>query len=188
MRKKNEQLREQILKEAWQLAEAEGSDAVNIRAIAGRCEVSVGSVYNYFDSKEAILMAMAGEYWARTLAEMEGLGAGLPFPDQLAAIFAFLSNRLGDFRTGLMSMMRSAANRNTSTEQQQMQQMLHRLAGLLVQRISEDKAVAPGLWTNSFTLEKYAVFVQSNLLAALERREQEIEFLMELVRRTLYRQ
>ena len=43
--------KEKILKTSRELIQEQGWSAVSIRSVAAACEVSVGSIYNYFDSK-----------------------------------------------------------------------------------------------------------------------------------------
>ena len=43
--------KEEILKASRKLIRQKGWEAVNIRAVAAACGVSVGAIYYYFDSK-----------------------------------------------------------------------------------------------------------------------------------------
>lgn len=47
--------REIIMKQGWA--------AINIRAVAAACDISVGSVYNYFDSKSDLVAAAVESVW-----------------------------------------------------------------------------------------------------------------------------
>ena len=47
--------KEQILDRAMEIAMEEGIDAVNIRRLAASCQIAIGSVYNYFKDKNAII-------------------------------------------------------------------------------------------------------------------------------------
>ena len=47
--------KEEILRASRELIRQKGWDAVNIRSVAAACGVSVGSIYNYFDSKAALV-------------------------------------------------------------------------------------------------------------------------------------
>ena len=48
--------KDEILKTGRKLIQQKGWSAVNIRSVASACGVSVGSIYNYFDSKKASLI------------------------------------------------------------------------------------------------------------------------------------
>ena len=47
----------EILKTSRELIREQGWSAVSIRSVASACGVSVGSIYNYFDSKSALVGA-----------------------------------------------------------------------------------------------------------------------------------
>ena len=49
--------KEEILKTSRALIQEHGWSAVSIRSVAAACGVSVGSIYNYFDSKAELVSA-----------------------------------------------------------------------------------------------------------------------------------
>ena len=49
--------KEEILKTSRVLIQQNGWEAVNIRAVAAACGVSVGCIYNYFGSKTELVSA-----------------------------------------------------------------------------------------------------------------------------------
>ena len=53
----------EILKASRELIQQQGWAAVNIRSVAAACGVSVGSIYNYFDSKAALVAATIESVW-----------------------------------------------------------------------------------------------------------------------------
>ena len=55
--------REEILKNSLKLIQQQGWSSVSIRAVAAACGVSVGSIYNYFDSKAELVSATVESVW-----------------------------------------------------------------------------------------------------------------------------
>lgn len=55
--------REEILKASRELIRQEGWSAISIRSVAAACGVSVGSIYNYFDSKTELVGATVESVW-----------------------------------------------------------------------------------------------------------------------------
>lgn len=58
-----ENLEEKLLTEARKQVESAGYSGVTIRSVAKACGVGVGTVYNYFPSKDALLAAFMLEDW-----------------------------------------------------------------------------------------------------------------------------
>ncbi|MEF9925366.1 MAG: TetR/AcrR family transcriptional regulator, partial [Raoultibacter sp.] len=48
---------------AYALAESEGLAALSIRSVASACGVSVGSIYNYYPTKDALLVDVIARFW-----------------------------------------------------------------------------------------------------------------------------
>lgn len=55
--------REEILKASRELIRQGGWSAISIRSVAAACGVSVGSIYNYFDSKTELVGATVESVW-----------------------------------------------------------------------------------------------------------------------------
>ena len=55
--------KEDILKNSRELIREKGWAAVSIRSVASACGVSVGSIYNYYDSKAELISATVESVW-----------------------------------------------------------------------------------------------------------------------------
>src|SRR5262245_35019788 len=74
-------LRQQaILDAAAFLFEAEGLDGVTLNAVARRAGIAKSNVYRYFESREAILLALLNEDQLAWVASLEEGLAGLTGP------------------------------------------------------------------------------------------------------------
>lgn len=75
--------KEEILKTSRELIQQQGWTAINIRSVAAACGVSVGSIYNYFDSKSALISAVVESIWCEIFRRPED---GAVFQDTLACV------------------------------------------------------------------------------------------------------
>lgn len=62
---------EKLIAEARTQALLYGYRAINIRSIAKECGVGVGTVYNYFPSKDALIFAFIREDWDKSLERIK---------------------------------------------------------------------------------------------------------------------
>lgn len=83
-----ENLRETILGQARRLLLENGYEALTMRDVAGRCGIAVGTLYNYFASKETLAAGVMLEDWRAELAQMEAAcAAARSLPEGLAALY-----------------------------------------------------------------------------------------------------
>ena len=68
-----ENLREQLLKEAKLQIEERGYAETTVRSVAKAVGVGVGTVYNYFESKEMLVASFVFESWKKYLKRMSEL-------------------------------------------------------------------------------------------------------------------
>ena len=68
-----ENVREQLLAEAKKQISDRGYAATTIRSVAGALGLAVGTVYNYFESKEMLIGSFVYEDWKKHLAYMQSI-------------------------------------------------------------------------------------------------------------------
>ena len=62
-----------ILEKALLISKREGVDKLSIRKLATACGIAVGSVYNYYPDKDALVTAMAEVFWNNIFSDQERL-------------------------------------------------------------------------------------------------------------------
>ena len=80
-----ENVREQLLEEAKRQIRENGYSKTTIRSVAGACRLGVGTVYNYFESKDMLIASFMLEDWMECLGEMQK--ASTSEPEQFVAHF-----------------------------------------------------------------------------------------------------
>ncbi|OUN20727.1 TetR family transcriptional regulator [Flavonifractor sp. An82] len=178
--------KEDILKASRTLIQKEGWSAVNIRSVASACGVSVGSIYNYFDSKAALMGAVVESVWCEIFHRPEN---GAVFQDTLACI-TWLYGRMeygckqypGFFSLHSLGFL----GEDKSDGRQKMQQTWQHILEGLCSVLRRDANVRPDAFTREFTAEKFADLLFSLMLSALMRQDYDPGAVLEIVRRTLY--
>lgn len=73
-----ENLRQTLLEEAKRQINENGYAKTTIRSVAGACNVGVGTVYNYFESKDMLIATFMLEDWMECLREMKNYSTDDP--------------------------------------------------------------------------------------------------------------
>lgn len=66
-----ENIRQNLLEEARRQVLQEGYSALTVRSVAAACGISVGTVYNYFPSKDMLIASFMLEDWQLCLDKIE---------------------------------------------------------------------------------------------------------------------
>ncbi len=82
-----ENVRSQLIEEAKKQIAENGYGKTTIRSIAGACGLAVGTVYNYFSSKDMLIASFMAEQWQQSLSDMHSAEGGSA-QDVLFAVYS----------------------------------------------------------------------------------------------------
>lgn len=86
--------REKILKESYILLKEQGYESFSMRELALRCNIGLGTVYNYFKNKMAIVEELFNDKWKYTIEGIKEIKyQDINFEEKLRLIF----DKLEDF-------------------------------------------------------------------------------------------
>lgn len=182
MRKKDDTLRNTLLRSAKNIADTEGIEAVNIRSIARKAGIASGTVYNYFSNKEEILLALTEEYWNQALLDMKRNITADSFCGQLQDIFFFLREQIDQSAGKLMN---SLGNMETAGQLRMLSAQTE-LETILIRCMERDADIRGDIWDELFTKKQFAHFIMMNLMMLLKTRASDITFFVILIKRVLY--
>lgn len=178
--------KEEILKTSRELIRQQGWSSVSIRSVAAACGVSVGSIYNYFDSKAALLSETVGSVWQEIFHRPDDADV---FQDVQTCV-TWMYTRIaygceqypGFFTLHSLGFMRD----EKADGKRHMQQAWHHMLMGLCAVLRQDARIRPDAFDEQFTAEKFAEVLFSQLLSALLRQDYDPSAVLEIVRRTLY--
>lgn len=178
--------KEEILQTSRKLIQQQGWSAVSIRSVAAACGVSVGCIYNYFDSKAALVGATVESVWCEIFRRPTDAAV---FQDVRACVTWMYARMAygceqypGFFTMHSLGFMQEEKSDGRRRMQQTWQHILTELCGVL----HRDRSIRPDAFTEQFTAEKFADVLFSLMLSALMRQDYDASAVLEIVRRTLY--
>ena len=178
--------KEEILKTSRVLIQQNGWEAVNIRAVAAACGVSVGCIYNYFGSKTELVSAAVESIWSDIFRHPDDPAV---FEDTLSCIrwmyrqMEYGSEQYpGFFTHHALGFVRQ----DTADGKQQMRQTWQHILDALTMVLTRDKKIRPDAFTEEFTRQKFAGILFSLMLSAVVQQDFDPTAVLEIIRRTIY--
>lgn len=193
--------REQIVRAAYDRARAEGLASLSVRSVAKDCGVAVGTLYNYFPDKAALVTEVIERFWITTaFAGSEGAGdprdAGQPpcfsyrEGENLVAFcrraYAELAEALAAFRSGWLAEASALDARTRSRGHRAEQACFGHICRNLERVIREDPGIDPAA-LERLPAEELARFTWSSMYGSLREERPDCEVLLALLERALYR-
>lgn len=175
-----------ILKVSRELIQQNGWAGVNIRSVAAACGVSVGCIYNYFESKTELVSATVESIWNDIFHRPEDETI---FQDTLSCVrwmykqLEYGCQRYPGFFTHHAL---GFVQQDTADGKQQMQRAWQHILDALCTVLRNDARIRADAFTEEFTVEKFAEMLFSLMLSALVRQDFDPSTVLEIVRRAVY--
>ena len=178
--------KEDILQISRKLIQQNGWAGVNIRSVAAACGVSVGCIYNYFESKTDLLSATVESIWNDIFHHPEDEAV---FQDTLSCVrwmykqLEYGCQRYPGFFTHHAL---GFVQQDTADGKQQMQRAWQHILDALCTVLRNDARIRADAFTEEFTVEKFAEILFSLMLSALVRQDFDPSTVLEIVQRAVY--
>lgn len=178
--------REAILTVGKEIVVSHGIQELSIREVAKRCGISVGSVYNYFDSKDDLVIATIESVWSEImLGVTKSPNAG--FSENIEELFKRVKKG-GEKYPGFFTVhSMSSVDINRDMGRDVMNSYFLHLKKAMRLSLDTDKRVRADAFDKGFKKSEFIDFVFSSLLSLLMSGQQSCEMLTEIIRRTVYR-
>ncbi len=178
--------REAILAACTDLVAEKGLDAVNMRSVAARCGVAVGSVYNYFPSKADLLAAAIQAVWQEIFDTTREDAPPDGFAARVAWLFARVRAGAGRYPNFFSSHSITLAREGRGKAKEKMQSYFAYMRRELLAAVQADKRVRETAFSPAFTQEAFVDFVFQSLLSMLMSGAQTPDVLIEMIKRAIY--
>ncbi len=174
-----------ILKVSKQIVSEKGLEAITMRNVARECEVAVGSIYNYYASKNDLVIATIESIWKEIIGD-ERLQQYSGFLDSAQGLFECIQigNEKYPYFFSLHSM--SLAESGKEKGRMAMHQCFQGIKEYLLNSLKKDKNIKKEVFRYNFSEEQFVDFVFSNLISLLLHKEKSCEFLLIVIQKIIY--
>lgn len=175
----------EILKHSCALMQKQGWSAVNIRSVAAACGVSVGSIYNYFGSKDELLQATIETIWHDIFHLSQ---EPMAFGDTLSCV-VWIYDRMEYGRREypeFFALHSFPFGQQRSDGKKLMYQTWDHIIDRLESVLKHDPKIRSTAFDENFTPKKFSHILFSIILSSMLRQDDDPAAVLELIRRTVY--
>ena len=180
--------KEELLDAAFELACEKGLSGVNVRAIAAKCGVAVGTVYNWYPSKSDLISDVIALFWRDALKDCMPKAAEcddfIAFCEELGCRMARAFSKFHDGWLAEIASMR-ATDLDAAREREQAC-FSHIRQGLTV-AFEKDVHIERDRLSEKMSPEAVCLLVWDAILASIRRNDESYLMFLALLREVLYR-
>ena len=178
--------KEAILEMSREIVINDGVVSLSIRKVASKCNVSVGSIYNYFESKAELLGATIESIWSEIFHQGKNPDVFCNISECITWLYDCLKYGNEKYPEFFTVHSIGFANDEKAGGKQKMYNAWEHILKNLRDVLSHDPNIREDAFNSRFTPEKYANMIFSLILSDMMKKEYDPEFVLEIVKRTLY--
>lgn len=178
--------KEEILKASKQLVRTKGWDGVNIRAVAFSCNVAVGSIYNYFDSKSSLVVATVESIWGEIFHSAIDKVVFQNTQEYVCWIYKKMEEGAKKYPNFFTLHSFGFLGENKEEGKKLMKKTWQHIKKSLCAVIDSDSKIRKDAFTGSFTIDDFANVLFSLILSAMIQKDYDPSIALEIISRTIY--
>lgn len=173
----------QILQIALTFAKESGIQNLNIRNIARACDVSIGTIYNYFPTKAQLIIAVMEDFWSHACSHEDIKDMRLDnffksYPILYVKLYHYLELFEGNWLH--QSALLDAHVRKLGREVEH--KYFDNIKTMLRLMIAYDQTIRKNIWTDTFTKDAFCEFLFDNTIQQLQKGHAYPHFLLALLK------
>ena len=177
--------KEQILRAGKEILLNEGAQAFSIRSVAAKCTISIGTIYNYFPSKAALLSAVVQSIWLDIFRPINAASFS-SFTECVQSIFqaVYAAEQQHPGFTTLHKM--HFAENEKSEGRASMRESHHIMQEILVRALQNDASIRPHAFDAPLTMEIFAEYIITLMTHLLMQHKPNCHALLTMIRQCIY--
>jgi AcrR family transcriptional regulator len=178
--------REAILSAGKEIIMQSGIQGLNMRDVANKCGLSVGTVYNYFPSKSDLVFTTIESVWTDIMHDSQDCNPQNNFAENVSSLFNNIQKGSKMYPSFFSTHSISVATLDKSKGREVMNRYFAHIKKGLLESLNHDQGIRKDAFSNQFTKPDFVDFVFSNVIILLAEEAKSCDFLLEIVNRTIY--
>lgn len=178
--------RQEILKQAKILMEHEGFKGLNMRRVAKECSFAVGTLYNYFPTKDDLLAKLMEDYWGEYYGVLEKIAKeDLELLPKLRKIYEQLEIFLNTFLETWLRMNRNSHYQHSKAGYKRKEDFTEKLIIRMQTMIEQENIIGNHLIGFEVTTYEISKFIILNFLMMAQMKQFDYDSFEKILRSLL---
>lgn len=178
--------KENILAISRDIVASEGLNSLNIRKLAKKCNLAIGSIYNYFPSKDDLLIETIESVWEDIFKIDESKEIYTDFLSYLDHIFNHLISGIKKYPNFFTIHSLSFKAKNIAKAKSSMDIYLEKLSENMIEVLNKDTKVKENVFNDNFRKDDFVRFIISTSVCFIVEKNYDKDILLKIVKKVLY--
>ncbi|MGN0518386.1 MAG: TetR/AcrR family transcriptional regulator [Acutalibacteraceae bacterium] len=163
-----------------------GMKALNMRLVADECNIALGTLYNYYADKDALVLATVESIWRDIFHSGYQEEKDASFTEYVAQLYECIQNGAQAYPGFLTGHSISIAGAKRGEAKSVMEHTFAHMKAGILEILRNDPSVSANAFQSSFSQEDFVGFVLDHLLILLVQGQPNCNILLEIIRRVIY--
>ena len=178
--------KEAILLVCRKIVATKGLSALNMRLVADECHIALGTLYNYYSDKDALLLSTVESVWKDIFHMNQKCSTEFSFPEYVRYIFECVQKGAEEYPNFFTAHSISIANSKKGQAKSIMECYFQHMKNGMLEVLEADGNVKNDAFSEDFTESEFMEFVLDNLLLLLVKGKTSCDSLVNVICRTVY--
>lgn len=179
--------KEAIMQVCRGIVAEKGLKSLNMRLVAKECHIALGTLYNYYADKDALVLATVENIWYEIFHANTQQKSYISFPGYVENLYANIQRGAESYPNFLTGHSLAIASVKRGEARSIMEQTFsHMRAGMLA-ALRADPALQKDAFSPALSEEAFVGFVLDNMLVLLVQGKKDCAVLLEIIRKVTYR-
>ena len=178
-----------ILETAYRLAKEQGLASVSVRSVAAACGVSIGSIYNYYPSKDSLIIDVVGVFWQEVIhgsPDLEPDCDNRGFVDFAERAASAMDEALSSFRSDWLPEIHALGMRARAEGKERESKSFEHMRQGLMRAYEKDAAIDRTRIEKEIDVEQLCSLVLKSIVGAFGASREDRTAFFSLLRAALY--
>ncbi len=163
----------------------EGFEAISMRKVADKCKVAIGSLYNYYPSKEDLIIGIIASIWDEAIFDLSAVAQGQSFAMTVKILFTEIEAVNAQYPAFLSLHAVGLGQKAKIRGRTVMDVYFTKIKAIMAESLDHDQQIKDQVFDDDFTAQKFIDFILSNLITAIIA-HRSCDYLLTLLNKVLY--